>query len=554
MKQALLLLGGKYHPFEACGDILTRSLEASGQFQIDSTFELDALLRLDGYDAVIIYTSTRDDMTPEQEAALLEFVRRGGGVVGIHSATASFRSRAGYLEMLGAEFIKHDRVTDCQIEATPEADAVIPRVNKQFVVRDEFYMMERRTDAALRVFHEGWWNFEKHPMGWTRDYGEGRVFYTAMGHNEGVFNHPDFQDTVYKGLRYATGQDEAGPIRFGLVGYGPLYGMGKRHGGDIRATTGLALTAVCDKDPARLEAAKEELEGGFETFTDVKEMAESGLIDAGVAIVPHHVHFPVAKTLLEAGLHCITEKPFVITVEEADELITLANERGLMLSVYHSRHWDADIWTLRQIVDSGVIGDVFSIEVNACGYRRPRHQWRAVKKFSGGLLYDMGAHYFEKIFSLVPRFNAKGEPINRKAKLFGNFTKKVWWDVTNEDFCRAYVKFDGGVEAQVMQSTCYAAARPAWCIAGTKGGIVMATPQSPAEVTTVGEDGRVSTTTVPLVEGLTWRNFYKNIADHLLAGMPLIITPGLARATIQCIRGCEIAAKENRIVEVEFDL
>ncbi len=554
MKKALLVLGGSYHPFEACRDILKRTLEASSQFEIESTFDLEPLLDLAGYDAVIIYTSTRDDMTPEQEKALMDYVRAGGGLLGIHSATASFRSRDGYMEMIGAEFSGHDKVTDCQIEATDEADAIVPRVNKQFVVHDEFYMMKVRTDAARRVFHEGWWNFEKHPMGWVRDYGQGRVFYTALGHNEGVFNHPDFQDMVYKGLRYVTQQDEQGPVRFGLIGYGPLYGMGKRHGGDIRRTTGLALTAVCDKDPARLEAAKEELEGGFETFTDAKEMAESGVIDVGVAIVPHHVHYPVAKTLLEAGCHCITEKPFVITVEEADELIGLAKEKDRMLSVYHSRHWDADIWTLKQIIDSGVIGDVFSIEVNAAGFRLPRHQWRAVKKFSGGLLYDMGAHYFEKILTLVPRFDARGNPINRKASLFGNFTKKVWWDVTNEDFCRAYVKFDGGVEAQVMQSNCYAAPRPAWTIAGAKGGIVMPTTQEPAQVTTIGPDGRASTTTVPLVEGLDWQSFYKNVADHLLAKMPLIITPGLARATIQCIRGCEQASAENRVVEVEFDL
>ena len=49
------------------------------------------------------------------------------------------------------------------------------------------------------------------------------------------------------------------------------------------------------------------------------------------------------------------------------------------------------------------------------------------------------------------------------------------------------------------------------------------------------------------------RGYYKNVADHLLAGTPLIITPEWAKATIQCIEGCEIAARQNRIVEVDFD-
>ena len=47
--------------------------------------------------------------------------------------------------------------------------------------------------------------------------------------------------------------------------------------------------------------------------------------------------------------------------------------------------------------------------------------------------------------------------------------------------------------------------------------------------------------------------YYKNIADHLLADVPLIITPEWAKGTIQCIAGCEMAASENRVVEVEFD-
>ena len=553
MKKVLIALGGVYHPFESCGDILKQCLECTGQFSVQPTFDPSAFLDLSEFDAVIVYTGGRDDLTPDQEQGLLEFVKAGGGFLGIHCATASFRSSDGYMEMVGSEFANHGPVTEFAVEITADADDIVPRVRKQFSVTDEFYIMKSRTNAATRMFMEGWWHSERKPMGYVRDYGKGRVFYTALGHDERVFNHPDFQELVYKGLRYVTQQPEPGPVRIGLVGYGPLYNMGKLHGGDIGRTHGLKLTAVCDKVPARLDAAREELGSDLKTFSDAREMAESGQIDVGVTIVPHCVHFPVAKALLEAGCHVIVEKPFVVHVKEADELISIARERGLMLSTYHSRHWDADIWTLRQIVDAGTIGDVFSIEVSAARYSRPTDQWRSNKEIAGGALYDMGAHYFEKVFQLVPRFDGQGKPINRRASLYGNFTKKVWWNVTTEDLCRAYVRFDGGVEAQVFQSNVYAAARPSWSIAGTRGGILMPSPQGPAQVTTVGPDGRLSTTTVPLVEGLSWQSFYKNIADHLLAGMPLIITPGVARATIQCIEGCETAARENRVVEVEFE-
>ena len=553
MKKVLMALGGVAHPFESCAGILKRSLEGTGQFSVQTTFDLSAFLNLSDFDAVIVYTGGRDDLTPDQEKGLLDFVKADGGFLGIHCATASFGSSDGYMEMVGSEFVNHGPVAEFTVEIAEDADDIVPRARKQFSVTDEFYALKSRTNAATRRLMDGWWQSTKHTMGYVRDYGNGKVFYTALGHDERVFNHPDFQELVYKGLRYVTQQPEPGPVRFGLVGYGPQHNMGKLHGGDIQRTHGLALTAVCDKVPARVDAAREELGEDIRTFSDAKEMAESGQIDVGVAIVPHSAHFPVAKALLEAGCHVITEKPFVVHVKEADELISIAREKGLMLSVYHSRHWDADIWTLKQIVDAGTIGDVFSIEVAAASYRRPTQQWRSNKEIAGGALYDMGAHYFEKIFQLVPKFDGQGKPINRRASLYGNFTKKVWWDVTTEDLCRAYVRFDGSVEAQVFQSNIYAAPRPSWCIAGTQGGIVMPSTQEPAQVTTVGPDGRLSTTTVPLVEGLTWQSFYKNIADHLLADMPLIITPGLARATIQCIEGCETAARENRVVEVELD-
>ena len=76
--------------------------------------------------------------------------------------------------------------------------------------------------------------------------------------------------------------------------------------------------------------------------------------------------------------------------------------------------------------------------------------------------------------------------------------------------------------------------------------------QDNAVLTTVDDAGHRFTTEVPQIEGV-WGRYYKNVADHLLAGAPLIITPEWAKGPIQCIEGCEIAARENRIVEVTFD-
>jgi predicted dehydrogenase len=145
-----------------------------------------------------------------------------------------------------------------------------------------------------------------------------------------------------------------------------------------------------------------------------------------------------------------------------------------------------------------------------------------------------------------------GRPINRKASLYGHFLKRVWHDSTNEDYARAYVRFDDGVEGQITQSSIASAAKPFWTILGTKGSVVLNDWSANAVVTTVDDAGRKFTTEVAQEKG-GWNGYYKNVADHLLAGAPLIITAEWAKAPIQCIEGCEIAARENRLVQVSFD-
>jgi len=549
MKRILMIIGGAAHPFERCAPIFKEAMEKGGQFSIEVTEDRAGLADPAANDAVVMYT-VGGEMSRDQEQGLVNYVRGGGGLVAIHCANADMGAFAEYLEMVGTAFVTHGPITEFGVETAEDVGDILPRLADGFTVTDEFYLLERRTEAELRAFQHGTWQFERQLMGYVRDFGKGRVFYTALGHDERTFSHPDFQDLVYKGLRYACGLKEEKTFRLGLLGYGPAFRMGEHHSAQIAATQGLELAAVCDRDRTRLEAAREEQGEDIATFDDAEEMAKSGQIDLGVVILPHNLHAWGIKSLLEAGVHVITEKPFAVTVAECDEAIALSREKEVMLSVYHNRHWDPDVLTLRHVVESGRIGEVYSMECNMVGYGRPGQTWRSHKPISGGALYDMGAHQFEKVLQLLPKENAGGEKINRRASLYGHFIKKVWHGVTNEDYGRAYVRFDGGVEAQVIVSSICAAPKPLWTVLGTKGSAVIQSWGSGAEVVTVDEAGQRYAAELPQIEKPN--GYYKNVADHLLAGAPLIITPEWAKATIQCIAGCEIAARENRVVEVEF--
>lgn len=553
MKRILLLINHHRPPFSQFAAMFERVVNGASHFKLEVTDDRDALCDLSDYDAVALYIAA-GELSREQEQGITGYVRNGGGLLAVHTANAGLAQYADYIEMIGTEFIGHDPLGDFDVEIDPSFDDILPRVSRSFRIEDECYNMDIKTEAPLKWFQHGIWKLERKPLGYVRDYGKGRIFYTALGHDNRAFVHPDFQDQLIKGLRYVCGMADGSPVRIGLVGYGPLFGMGKHHSDQIAATRGFELGAVCDRDPARLEAAREEQGDHLPMFQDAAEMARSGLVDLAIVIVPHAYHAPVAKPLLDAGLHVITEKPFTVKVSEADELIDLARDRGVMISVYHNRHWDPDILSMKEIVGRGDIGEVYSIESALVGYGLPGQAWRSEKSISGGAMYDWGAHNFEKILQLVPRYDSQGNRINKRATLYGNYMKRVWHSVTNEDYCRAYVRFDSGLEAQFTTSSIHASRKPMWTVQGTGGSIVMEGGDGAGTVTMASADGRHRAVEVkPYDRGHNWQGYYKNVADHLLSGLPLEITGEWAKGPIQCVEGCETASRENRLVEIEFD-
>jgi scyllo-inositol 2-dehydrogenase (NADP+) len=558
MEKVLLMTGGGFHPFGPCSSIAKSFLEQTGMFAVEVTEDRNRFMDLSEFSAVIIHTQG-GQLTDEQENGLLSYVRNGGGIVGIHSAADSWTGNKGYMEMIGAQFREHGPMSDIAVSYSKDADAIVPRVEKSFIIHDEFYMLRQHAKEELTPFMYGCRHEKQEVLGYVRGYGKGRVLYTGLGHDERAFNTPQFQELIIKGLVYVTGKISDKTIRFGIVGYGPLYGMGKYHANGIDNTAGLITTAICDKDPARLEAARNEL-GDIPIFTDASEMAESGLVDAAVVAVPPNAHAQVVLPLIERGLHVVSEKPFAITTAEVDRMIEAARSRGVVLSVFHNRHWDSDIVTLRRIMDLGLIGQVYSIECNMVAYQMPYPGWRTHKAVSGGLLYDMGVHQFEKAFQIAA-CNSEGACRMHKAFVYGNYLKKVWHHVTVEDHCRAYVKFESGLEMQLVQSNLCAAPMPLWVVLGTRGSAVIESWDwdKPAIANTY-TNGRLTRVEYPIVPPCSIpdyydrlaEKYYRNLADHMLMDLPLIITPEWARNPVAAIELSEKASLENRVLEAEF--
>ncbi|HEY3416353.1 MAG TPA: ThuA domain-containing protein, partial [Armatimonadota bacterium] len=465
-------------------------------------------------------TGFLNDLTPEREKGLLDFVRNGGGFVGIHSAADCFRGNRAYVDMLNGEFLHHPEHHEFKVSIVDKEHYLTVRV-PDFSVFDEMYHLQNFDPARVTVLAETTWRSQAMPMAYAREYGKGRVVYLANGHSMQAWHHPEFQKLLVRAVAWGTGANlPKGTVRCGLLGYGPAFNMGKGHAAWIDAIPGMKTVAMCDANPARVASAKEELPDLLGYFTSLDEMLAMKELDLVVNILPHNLHAPTALQCLNAGKHVVMEKPFCLTVEEANAMIDLAQQKKLMLSVFHNRRWDGDYLTIRDLIDRGLIGDLFHIECGFSGYNHPGFWWRSDKAISGGVLYDWGAHFIDWVLNMVP---------SQITQVMGDLQKRVWNAVTNEDHGQAYIRFANGVTADYMTSSISASTRPKWRISGTKGSIEVS---EEIKLVSFTSGVRLDSTVKVTLPGYGSTQYYRNVADHLLMGEELAVKPEQARRVI----------------------
>ncbi|HLO21728.1 MAG TPA: Gfo/Idh/MocA family oxidoreductase, partial [Sphingomicrobium sp.] len=172
-------------------------------------------------------------------------------------------------------------------------------------------------------------------------------------------------------------------IRVGLVGYGLAGAV--FHEPLIRACTRLELTGVLTSRDHELRS---------DSMEDL--LGRSDLI---VIATPNQTHFPIARTALGSGKHVVVDKPFTVTLDEADKLIGLAAEHERVLSVFHNRRWDGDFQTVERILPK--LGDILLFEANWDRFRPAiKEGWRERSGPGTGLLSDLGPHLIDQALRL----------------------------------------------------------------------------------------------------------------------------------------------------------
>ena len=186
-------------------------------------------------------------------------------------------------------------------------------------------------------------------------------------------------------------------IRVGFIGCG---GNASGHLGRVLDIPEAEVVALCDVDQASLQRAKERNSQATELpeFTHYQEMLEQVELDAVEISTPHTLHFEQIMAALDKGLHVLTEKPMVCTVDHARRVIAKAEETGKVVMISYQRHLEAQYRYVRNQIAAGELGDIQFISAlqDQKWYQGTIGLWRQQMALSGGgQLNDSGSHLLD---------------------------------------------------------------------------------------------------------------------------------------------------------------
>lgn len=174
---------------------------------------------LDYFDAIFFYTSGELELTDDQKADFLSFIRDDGkGFLAAHSATDTFYQWPEYGELIGGYFDSHPWHQLVRVKVEDRSFPATRHFGETFEITDEIYQFRNFSRDKLKVLmsldtdsvdlkkpnvHRTDGDFA---LTWTKQYGKGRVFYSALGHRDEVWNRPDIQKMWQEAIVWAMGK------------------------------------------------------------------------------------------------------------------------------------------------------------------------------------------------------------------------------------------------------------------------------------------------------------------------------------------------------------
>ncbi|AKH65192.1 MULTISPECIES: oxidoreductase [Photorhabdus] len=339
-------------------------------------------------------------------------------------------------------------------------------------------------------------------------------------------------------------------LKVGLVGYG--YASKTFHAPLIAGTAGVRLVAISSSNAEKVKADWPNIA----VVSHPEDLFNDPEMDLIVIPTPNDTHYPLAQQALAAGKHVVVDKPFTITVEQAESLKRQAEQTGLLLSVFHNRRWDSGFLTIKSLIKENRLGKLRYFESHFDRYRPVvRQRWREAAGEGSGIWYDLGPHLLDQAVQLF------GKPQSITADL-----GMIRPNAEAVDYFHVLLNYPD-IKVVLHATTLAAAESAVYTLHGMEGSYVKYGLDPQEERLKVGErpphadwgydirDGIVTlsredelvTEYIPTLPG-NYSAYYAAIRDAITIGKPNPVTASEAIQIMKLIEAGTESAKQQRTV------
>ncbi len=253
-------------------------------------------------------------------------------------------------------------------------------------------------------------------------------------------------------------------VKVGIIGLGE---MGKIHVDLAKKSGKIDIIGGCEIDSKRIDDIKDIY--NFDIYSDLDKFLSNEEIEYVIISTPNRTHEEVAIKALSYKKNVLIDKPLSIDYESSLRIFNKALENRKKVLVFQSRRWDADFLKIKEIIDSGILGDILGIQSRL--YEKIwedreiddiQKSWR-LNDAGGGLLLDWGAHLIDQILLLIKR-----DPVS----IYG-LLQKSSLDYIIDDYFLGIFEFDNNIICEVEARNNDRLKMPRWYIVGTKGSLIV---------------------------------------------------------------------------------
>lgn len=332
----------------------------------------------------------------------------------------------------------------------------------------------------------------------------------------------------------------------GLVFHGPL----------LEAHPGFKITKILERN--------REASGGKHPGAKIVRSFESILEDPEIELVivntPDYLHYEMTSRALDAGKHVVVEKPFTLKSKDADDLISLSKQQGVLLTVFQNRRWDGDFLSVQELIRSGKLGRLVDFESHFDRYRTEIQESWKDRSTGTGTLYNLGSHLVDQalqLFGMPEHLYCESRMLRDGALTDDSF-----------DLFLHYPDF----KCQLRSSYLVREPGPRFILHGTSGSYIKwgidpqeealkqgLTPGSEAW----GAENKADWGTIHALDGDTFKKgtyptiagdylvFYENLYQAIRKKAKLAVCPGEARDVIRIIEAAYQSSRKKAVVRID---